>query len=265
MKHVTSADGTTIAFDQVGSGDALILVGGSFEQRAMPSETSQLAASSLLADHFTIFHYDRRGRGDSGDTQPYAVAREIEDIEALINEAGGKAYLSGISSGAALVLEAALALGDKVQKLALYEPPYNDDADAREAWKNYRQQVGERLAAGQNGEAVDTFMGLLGVPPEQLAEMRHYPMWGMWEAVAPTLAYEGEVMGEDASLPTERAATLPIPTLVMNGEESYPFMHTAATALAAVIPNATHRVLGGQNHVVTPEALAPVLIEFFTA
>src|SRR2546427_8959113 len=128
MKKVQSADGTTIAFDQLGKGPAIILVGGAFEQRAMDSETAQLAP--LLAQHFTVFHYDRRGRGDSTDTLPYAVEREIEDIEALINEAGGEAFVFGISSGAALAFEAALALGGEVKKLAMYEPPYNDDDDA---------------------------------------------------------------------------------------------------------------------------------------
>ena len=131
MKTVQSADGTTIAFDQLGKGPALILVNGALGQRAMDSETTQLAP--LLAEHFTVFHYDRRGRGDSTDTQPYAVEREIEDIEALITEAGGSAFLFGISSGAALAMEAAIKLGDKVKKLAMYEAPYNDDEAARQA------------------------------------------------------------------------------------------------------------------------------------
>src|SRR5262245_11301200 len=128
MRTVTSKDGTTIAFDRSGTGPALILVGGALEQRAWDSETAKLAALPLLAQHFTVFHYDRRGRGDSTDTLPYAVEREIEDIEALIDEAGGSALVFGISSGAALAFEAALALGGKVKKLAIYEAPYNDDA-----------------------------------------------------------------------------------------------------------------------------------------
>src|SRR5688500_5184663 len=116
METVTSKDGTTIAFDRSGKGPALILVGGAFEHRAMDSETARLAALPLMAQHFTVFHYDRRGRGESTDTQPYAVEREIEDIEALIDEAGGSAYLFGISSGAALAMEAALKLDGKVKK-----------------------------------------------------------------------------------------------------------------------------------------------------
>src|SRR5687768_6328103 len=141
MQTVTSKDGTTIAFDRSGQGPALILVGGMFEQRAMDSETAQLAAYQLLSEHFTVIHYDRRGRGDSTDTQPFALEREIEDIEALIDAAGGSAFVYGISSGAALAFEAACALGDKVKKLAMYEPPYNDDADARRAWREFRQQL----------------------------------------------------------------------------------------------------------------------------
>src|SRR3954467_14777469 len=135
MQTITSKDGTTIAYDQSGIGPALILVGGAFEQRAMESDTSKLATYPLLNEHFTVVHYDRRGRGDSGDTLPYAVEREIEDIEALIDAAGGSAFVFGISSGAALVMEATLQLGGKVKKLAMYEAPYNSDAVARQAWR----------------------------------------------------------------------------------------------------------------------------------
>ena len=131
MRTVTSKDGTTIAFDQSGQGPAIILVGGALEQRAMNSEIAQLASQPVLAQHFTVVHYDRRGRGDSTDTQPYAVEREIEDIEALIDEAGGSAFVFGISSGAALAMEAALRLGGKIRGLAMYEAPYNSDEAGR--------------------------------------------------------------------------------------------------------------------------------------
>ncbi len=266
MKTVTSKDGTTIAFDQLGKGPALILVGGAFEQRATDSETAQLAALPLLAQHFTVFHYDRRGRGDSTDTQPYAVEREIEDLEALINEAGGAAFVFGISSGTALAFEAALALGGKVKKLAMYEAPYNGDDDARQAFKEFRKQLKEVLATGRRGDAVALFMTLLGVPADQLDGMRQYPMWPMFEAVAPTLAYEAAVLGEDASVPTERAASVAVPTLIMDGGASeWPFMHITAVALANAIPNAQHRTLEGQTHEVAAEAIAPVLEEFFKA
>jgi pimeloyl-ACP methyl ester carboxylesterase len=263
MKKVQSADGTTIAFDQLGKGPAIILVGGALEQRAMDSETAQLAP--LLAQHFTVFHYDRRGRGESTDTQPYAVEREIEDIEALITEAGGQAAVFGISSGAALALEAAIKLGDKIKKLAMYEAPYNDDEAARRAWKAYRKQLAEVLAQGRRGDAVALLMLLVGMPADHLDRVRQHPMWPMWEAVAPTLAYDAAVMGEDASVPTEKAASVAVPALVMDGSASYPFMHVTALALVKAMPHAQHRTLEGQTHEVAPQALAPVLEEFFTS
>ncbi len=266
MRTVTSKDGATIAFDQSGQGPALLLVGGAFEQRAMDTETAKLAALPLLAQHFTVFHYDRRGRGDSTDTQPYAVEREIEDIEALINEAGGSAFVFGISSGAALAMEAAIKLGNKIKKLALYEAPYNDDDTARQAWMDYRKQLKKLLAADRRGDAVALFMTLLGMPADHVPEMRQHPMWPMFEAVAPTLAYDAAAMGEDGSVPTERAARVAVPALVMDGGASeWPFMHITVVALANAIPNAQHRTLEGQTHEVAAEALAPVLVEFFKA
>jgi pimeloyl-ACP methyl ester carboxylesterase len=264
VRTVTSKDGTTIAFDLSGAGPALILVGGAFEQRAMDTATAQLAALPLLAQHFTVFHYDRRGRGDSTDTPPYSVEREIEDIEALIDESGGSAFVFGISSGAALAFEAALALSDKARKLAIYEAPYNDDDTARSAWMDYRKQLKERLAANRRGDAVALFMMLLGMPADQVPEMRQHPLWPMFETVAPTLAYDAAALGEDGSVPTKRAASLAVPALIMNGEVSeWSFMHTTAVALAKAIPNAQHRTLEGQTHEVAAEALAPVLVEFF--
>lgn len=265
MPTVISKDRTTIAFDKTGSGPALILVGGMFEQRAMESETSKLAVSPLLTQHFTVYHYDRRGRGDSGDTLPFAVEREIEDIDALIAEAGGSAFVSGISSGAALAFEAALALGSKVKKLALYEPPYNDDPDARQAWVEFRKQLAEALAEGRRADAVGLFMMMLGVPPEGVEEMHQYPMWSMWEAIAPTIGYDATILGQEAAVPVAKAAGLRVPTLVMSGSESYPFMGATAQALAAAIPDARYRGLEGQTHEVAPEALAPILVEYFTA
>jgi pimeloyl-ACP methyl ester carboxylesterase len=264
MRTVKSKDGTTIAFDQSGTGPALILVGGMFEQRAWESETAKLAAIPLLSQQFTVIHYDRRGRGDSTDTLPFSVEREIEDIEALIDQAGGSAFVFGISSGAALAFEAARALNRKVKRLAMYEPPYNDDAQARKAWKQFRKQLQETLAEGRRGDAVGLFMMLLGMPADQLEGMRQYPMWPMWEAIAPTIAYDAAALGEDASIPTRKAARLAVPTLVMDGGATeFPFMHDTAVALAKAMPDAQHRTLEGQTHEVAPEAIAPVLVEFF--
>lgn len=266
MNKVRSADGTTIAFERSGKGPAIIFVDGAFEHRAMDTSTAQLAALPLLAQHFTVFHYDRRGRGSSTDTQPYAVEREIEDIEALISEAGGSAFLVGISSGAALAFEAALKLGGKVKGLAMYEAPYNSDVAARQAWKDYRKRLDELLAAGRHGDAVALFMMLVGMPAEHVPGMRQSPMWPMFEAVAPTLAYDAAAMGEDASVPTERAASLAVPALVMAGDASeWSFMQSTAQALADAIPNAQYRTLEGQTHEVAAEAIGPVLVEFFNS
>lgn len=264
MKTVRSKDGTTIAFDQSGNGPALILVGGTFEQRAWESETAKLATLPLLSQHFSVYHYDRRGRGDSTDTLPFDLQREIEDIEALIDEAGGSAYVFGISSGAALALEAALALPTKVKKIAMYEPPYNSDKAARQAWKDYRKQLKEVLAEGRNGDAVGLFMTLLGMPADHLEGMRQDPLWPMWEAIGHTLAYDAAALGDEGDVPLERAAHLTMPALVIDGGATeWPFMHTTALALAKAMPRAQHRTLEGQTHEVSAEALAPALIEFF--
>lgn len=261
MKTVTSKDGTRIAFDQYGQGPALILVAGAIQHRAMDQDTPRLA--ELLGQHFTVYNYDRRGRGDSTDTLPYAVEREIEDIEALIDEAGGTASLYGVSSEAALVLEAALRLGDKLTKIALYEAPYNDDAEAKRTWKTYTKQLADALAVNKRGDAVALFMRLTGAPDEGIEQMRHSPIWPVFEAVAPTLAYDhNAILGEEAAVPSEKAGRVKVPALVMAGEASYPFMLETAATLAKAMPNAQQRTLAGQTHEVAPEAVAPVLIAF---
>lgn len=261
MSTVTSKDGTTLAFEQSGTGPALILVDGALHHRALDPGNAQ---PTLLSQHFTVFQYDRRGRGGSTDTQPYAVAREIEDIEALIHEAGGSAFVFGHSSGASLAMEAALAVPEKIKRLAMYEAPYNDDEAARQAWKKYTSQLEALLSAGRHGDAVALFMALTGASADQVDEMRQNPVWPMFEAVAPTLAYDLiAILGEEASVPTERAARVSVPTLVINGGASYPFMHVTAAALAATIPHAQHRTLEGQTHEVSAEAITPLLVTFF--
>lgn len=261
MKKLNSKDGTPIAFDQSGKGAPVILVDGATTSRAFGPSTP-LAA--LLAPHFLVVNYDRRGRGDSGDTPPYDVYREVEDIEALVNEVGGSAFLFGTSSGAALALEAALALNSKVRKLAMWEPPYNSDPAARQAFKQYRKNLADALASNRRGDAIVLFMNLVGVPQDAIQGMRQAPMWPMLEAVAPTLAYDAAVLGEDAAVPVNRVPGISVPTLVMNGTV-IPFMLDTATALAKAIPHAQHRTLEGQSHDVNLQVLAPVLVEFFTA
>ena len=263
MKTVSSKDGTTIAFDEQGDGPALVLVDGAMGTR---SSGSKPELARLLAQHFTVYSYDRRGRGDSGDTKPYTVEREIEDIEALIGQAGGSAGLYGHSSGGCLALDATVKLGDKVRKLAIYEAPYNDDPKAQKAWGEYVKNLTEALASNRRGDAVALFMAYVGMPAAQIEGMRRAPFWAGMEAIAPTLAYDHTaIMGKTGSIPTDRAARIRVPTLVMNGGNGAPFMLETAKTLSKTIPVATLRTLDGQTHDVHPEALAPVLVEFFAA
>ena len=261
MNTVNSADGTRIAYDRQGEGSALIVVDGALCARLSGSKPELVG---LLASRFTVYSYDRRGRGDSGDTQPYSVDREIEDIEALIDNAGGTAHLYGHSSGASLALDAADTLGGKVRKLAMYEAPYNDDPAAQQAWGEYVSQLTEALADHRRGDAVALFMRYVGMPAEQVDGMRKAPFWAGMEAIAPTLAYDHTaILGKEAAVPSERAARVLVPALVMHGSASPPFMADTAGALRRALPHATLHALEGQGHDVNPRALAPVLVEFF--
>jgi pimeloyl-ACP methyl ester carboxylesterase len=261
MHTITSKDGTKIAYEKHGHGPALIIVPGTLCDRNC-AWIPQLV--KLLAQAFTVYQYDRRGRGESGNTQPYAVEREIEDIAALIYEAGGESCIYGHSSGAALALETAARLGDKVPKLAVYEPPYNDNPAAQNAWKEYIKGLTELLAAGRNGDAVALFMQFIGMPADQIEGMRHAPFWPAIEAMAHTLAYDHTaILGDTAAIPTRTAAGVKVPVLVMSGAASFPGMHRTAETLKRTIPHAQLRTLEGQTHDVKPEALAPVLTEFF--
>ncbi len=259
MATVISKDGTSIAYDQVGQGPALILVDGALCHRTF-GPMGPLTA--LLSPHFTVFMYDRRGRGESGDTLPYAVEREVEDIDALIQAAGGSAFVYGTSSGAALALEAA-ASGLSINKLALYEPPLNADPEAMRRLAQYHADVKALLSAGRRGDAVVRFMTFVGTPEDAITGMRQAPFWPVFEAVAPTLAYDSAVLG-DGSVPVRRAASVTVPTLVMAGGASFPFMHETAQALEQAIPNAQRRVLEGQTHDAAAEVVAPALKAFFS-
>ncbi len=259
MSKVNSKDGTQIAYEKNGQGPALILVDGALCYRSF-GPMGEL--SKLLAPHFTVYTYDRRGRGESSNGMPFAVEREVEDIEALIDAAGGKANLFGTSSGGCLALEAVLKLGKKIQKLAIYEAPYNSDKASMKEWKDYRKNLAEALSANRRGEAVMLFMKLVGTPAEMVEGMRNSPAWPMFEAVAPTLAYDAAEMGEDRSVPSKRMTRILSPTLVLNGT-ALPFMFDTAQALAKAIPHAQQRTLEGQRHDVDLKVLAPVLVEFF--
>ena len=264
MKTVRSQDGTTIAFDRTGEGPPVILVGGAFQHRAIDASVAQLAA--LLAPHFTVFRYDRRGRGDSSDTPPYVVEREVEDLEALVEEAGGSAFVFGGSSGAVLALDAA-ARGLPIGKLALYEPPFIVDDSRPPLPKDYVERLTELASTGRRGDAVEYFMTqAMGTPAEAVAGMRGAPFWPALEGVAHTLAYDGTVMGDTMSgnpEPLKRWASVGVPTLVMVGGESPPYQQHAVRALVEILPEAQLRTLEGQTHDAAPEILGPVLDEFF--
>ena len=259
MPTVTSQDGTAIAFETSGKGPAVILVDGAMCHRAFGP---MRPLAELLAPQFTVYAYDRRGRGERGDTAPFAVEREVEDIAALITEAGGTACVFGTSSGAVLALAAARQLPDVITKLAMYEPPLSVEAQGVQRFKEYRTHIGELLAAGRRGDTAEAFMRLVGTPDDAIAGMRQAPMWPMFEAVAPTLAYDAAAMG-DSSVPVEQAGEIRVPTLVMAGGVSPDSMQQAARDVAAAVPHAQYRTLEGQTHQVAVEVLAPVLIEFF--
>jgi pimeloyl-ACP methyl ester carboxylesterase len=258
MDTVASKDGTIIAFDRMGEGSPVILVSGGSTDRM-----ANAPLASLLGSDFTVFNYDRRGRGPSGDTPPYAVEREVEDIDAVLGAAGGTAFLYGTSSGAALALEAA-ASGVPITKVALWEPPYILDENLRPP-KDQVEQYDKMLAQGRRGDAVEYFMTkVVGMPPEFVAQARVAPFWAAQEALAHTLPYDAIIMG-DYSVPVDRAASVTVPTLVMTGGASFPFFQETVEALANALPHGETRTLDGQTHDVAAEALAPVLKEFFEA
>ncbi|HEX2068897.1 MAG TPA: alpha/beta hydrolase [Actinomycetota bacterium] len=256
MHTTTSRDGTTIAFDRLGEGPPVVLVTGGSVDRTANSGLAQ-----ELASDFTVFNYDRRGRGPSTDTPPYAVEREFEDIDAVIGAAGGAAFLFGVSSGAALALHAT-ASGLPVKKLALWEPPFILDKKLRPP-ADQAERYDEMIAAGRPGDALEYFMTkVVGMPAEMVADMRAQPWWAAQERHAHTLAYDARIMG-DYSLPVETAASVTVPTLVVAGGADMPWMPETARALADALPDGRVRLLEGQGHNVDDQILAPVLVEFF--
>lgn len=256
LETVSSKDGASIAFDRLGAGPPVILVGGGSTDRVVNAPLAD-----LLAPHFTVLNYDRRGRGQSGDTPPYAVAREVEDIEVLLAQASGSASLYGTSSGGALALEAA-ASGLPVRKLALWEPPYVLEDRFRPPADQAERYI-EMVAQGRRGDAVEYFMSkVVRLPDEFVAQARTQPFWAEQEALAHTLAYDATIMG-DYSIPVDRAALVDAPTLVIAGGADMSWMPDSARALVDALPRGELRILEGQGHAVDPSVLVPVLVEFF--
>jgi len=266
MNTVRSADGTAIAFTRAGHGPALILVDGALCSRSF-GPSAKLAAR--LTPHFTVYTYDRRGRGDSGDTPPYSPEREIEDIEALVALAGQgePAYVHGGSSGAALALDAASRI-PAIGKLALYEPPFIVDDTRSAIPDDYLARLNRLLAEGRRGDAVKMFMRFVGTPAFVTAIMPFTPVWSKLKAVAHTLPYDISIIQDHqrgTPLSSSEWAAVKAPTLVAAGGKSPAWMTNATRALADALPDATYRTLPGQTHIVKPQVLAPALTEFFSA
>jgi pimeloyl-ACP methyl ester carboxylesterase len=263
VEMTTSADGTPIAFDRIGTGPALVLVGGAFNDRRSPAELAE-----RLSDSFTVYSYDRRGRGDSGFTEPYAVDREIEDLQAVIEAAGGIASLFGHSSGGALALETT-ACSVSVSRLAMYEPPYIVDDSRPPLPSDYVEHLEELTAAGKRNEVVGYFMtAAVGMPPEMVEPMMHSPMVEGMARLAHTVSYDGRIMlrgsmyGEP--LPAEWREAVTVPTLVMDGGNSPAWHHNSSRALVQLLPDVSYRTLEGQDHGAAPEAIAPALEELLS-
>jgi hypothetical protein len=264
MERVTSRDGTSIAYTREGAGPTVVLVGGNLDDGA---ENAPLAVA--LARGFTVYNVVRRGRGASGDTAPYAVAREVEDLAAVLAAAGRPAHLFGVSSGGALALEA-VAAGLPVDRLAVYEVPYATTDEAARRFVAYREDLATALAAGRRGDAVGLFMRLAGASEEDIAGARAAPVWPALEVLAPTLAHDGACLG-DGRPPVDRLAAVTCPTLVATGGVPDPhtgglapgYFDDAADAVAAAVPKAERLVVEGQTHVPDPDVMAAVLTRFF--
>jgi pimeloyl-ACP methyl ester carboxylesterase len=263
MSTVVSKDGTNIAYSRVGSGPPIILVDGALCWR---QQGPNAGLAEKLADSFTVYTYDRRGRGESGDTPPFDPAREIEDLDALINEAGGSAFVYGISSGATLALDAA-ASGLAIEKLAIFEPPHFVDDTRPPLSEGYQARLEDLVKAGERGKAVKLFMTEgVNLPGIMVGLMKLMPAWKKLKSVAHTLPYDVSFVldaQQGKPLSATRWSAVTMPTLAVVGGKSPKWMHNGMRATADVLPNAKYFVLEGQMHIVNPKALAPVLAEFF--
>jgi pimeloyl-ACP methyl ester carboxylesterase len=264
MPTTRSADGTLIAFETLGQGPPLLLVDGALCHRGF-GPMKEIAG--LLKDHFTVYIYDRRGRGQSGDTAPWTLEREVEDVLALLDEAGGSAFVMGLSSGAALALEAARC-GASISRLALFEAPFVVDDKYPPLDADYLPTLKALVAENKRGAAVKHFMRRVGVPRLMLGVMPLMPMWKKLKAVAPTLVYDISIVEpfqQAIPLPADRWRGMSVPTLVIDGGKSPGWMRSGMRALASVIPGARYETLPGQTHMVKAAVLAPVLSGFFGA
>lgn len=266
MAHVFSADGTSIGYDRLSDdGPVLVLVGGGLDDG-----TENLPLGEHLTDGFAVVSYRRRGRGDSGDTQPYAVEREVEDLAAVIDAVGGRVHLFGASSGGALALEAAAA-GLPVDRIAVHEVPYQVDDVMIAAWRSYRVELDAALDAGDRDQALRLFMRLAGSSEEDVAGAEAAPVWPALRELAPTLRYDAACLG-DGPPPVDRLAAVRQPVLLTTGVSvdaqmaglPADFFGAAADAAAAALPDAQRKALEVEGHVADPAVLGPILTAFFS-
>jgi pimeloyl-ACP methyl ester carboxylesterase len=268
MPTATSKDGTTIAYDREGRGPVVILVDGALGERKLDRRFKLMTGiSERLSPRFTVINYDRRGRGESNEVGPFAVAREVEDIAALIEAEGGRAALCGFSSGGALALRAAGA-GIGVAKVAVYEVPFMVDRDEKRPPADYGKRLDDLVGAGDRNGAVKHFMrNAMGMPAPVVAMMRLMPAWKDMAATAHTLPYDWAALGEDNMqgdpLRPVEFASITVPALVVRGGKSPSNLRKGSEALAGTLPDARLRVLEGISHNLKVDAIAPVLEEFF--
>ncbi|MFI9557803.1 alpha/beta fold hydrolase [Nonomuraea endophytica] len=259
MSTVRSQDGTTIAYDRIGEGPALVIIGGG----GATDRSVNAPLAGLLADSFTVYNYDRRGSGESGDTEPFTVERVYQDLDAVIREAGGQAYVFGSSGGGIIGLEAVLN-GLPITRLAIWEAPYIVDDSRPPVPADYLDRLIALREQGRRGDMVELFLtAAVGLPAEFVTPMRGMPMWPGMEKAAHTLIYDAMVVG-DFSLSAERMAGVAIPALVLDGG-TLPWATNSAEALAAALPAARRETLAGQPHNVDAAALAPALRAFFAS
>ncbi|MET0591668.1 MAG: alpha/beta hydrolase [Polyangiaceae bacterium] len=259
FKTITSADGTRIAFETTGDGAPLVLVGGAFCDRSARASGTPLAA--LLAHRFTVYSYDRRARGDSGNTLPYAMEREVDDLAALLAHAGGGAHVFGNSSGALLAWDAALR-GLPIQKLVMFEPPVIVDRDQAESAEQTAKELDLAVAAERPGDAAELFLTkIVRMPPPVVSRMRGSPMWSGLEKLAHTLSSDVRITARGPARLAE-AKTLRTTALFIEGAASPPWMREPLRALTSAMPNASVRTLEGQTHDVDPNVLARAIEAF---